>query len=89
MCNSETDPDENADSNTEAHFSARDGEFLLALLTLRGFIVFQPSVTLNKDTTSREENMKTKICPKFPEALKGLTLNRNGTERSLCYILGI
>lgn len=27
-------------------FSARDGEFLLALLTLRGFIVFQPGLTL-------------------------------------------
>lgn len=44
------------DSNRAAHFSPRDGEFLLALLTLCGFVVFQPGVTLNGDTTRSEEN---------------------------------
>lgn len=48
MRNSETDPEENMDANRETHFSTRDGEFLLALLTLCGFVILQPGVTLNK-----------------------------------------
>lgn len=60
--NKTSDPDENTE-NMDAHFSARDGEFLLALLTLRGFIVFQPGLTLNTKNISM-------LRPKRPAALK-------------------